>query len=254
MTYNNEIVRDDEGLPVMRPPIIDARTWDRLQAKLQANSKGAGVPHDAVPWLHVIFCDKCKGAMYRTVVTNPQGLKFTYYRHERRQKLDCRLRVRADDVERQIPGLVLCAFHGSYVQEISEVPAEDHTAELEKIDTAIADWEARAIAGDVAESVIRILDGLHAKRRVLMDAGIRIEARRDVRDTTELLTNRWLSLSSDHDRGALLRSMGIRIMARKNGPGKARIRLQHGAKHWADVAREWTDADVEQFEAGSETA
>lgn len=55
---------------------IDARTWDRLKAKLQANSKEAGVRHDAVPWLHVIYCDECKAMMYRTVVTNRQGRKF----------------------------------------------------------------------------------------------------------------------------------------------------------------------------------
>ena len=252
VTYNDEIVRDDEGLPITRQPIIDARTWDRLQEKLQANSKGAGVPHDAVPWLHVIYCDECTAPMYRTVVTNSQGKKFSYYRHERRQKLDCRARVRADDLEGQIPGLALRAFHGSYVQEIIETPAEDHTAELEKIDTAIADWEARAITGDAVESVMRILDGLHTKRRALIDAGVRTEAGREVRDTTELLTDRWLSLSTGHDRGALLRSMGIRIMARKSGPGKAHIRLQQGGKHWADVAREWTDANVMAMEAGPE--
>ncbi len=252
VTCNDEIVRD-EGLPVMRPPIIDARTWDRLQAKLQANSKGAGVPHDAVPWLHVIYCDECKATMYRTVVTNRQGRTFSYYRHERRQHVDCRARVRADDLERQIPGLVLRVFDGTYAPEVTEIPAEDHTAELEKIDTAIADWEARAIAGDTAGSVVRILGGLHAKRRVLIDAGIRTEARRDVWFTTELMTDRWLSLETDHERGALLRSMRIRIMARKASPGKVRIRLQQGDKHRTDVVSEWTDADVEQFEAGSET-
>ncbi len=101
---------------------------------------------------------------------------------------------------------------------------------------------------------MRILDGLHVKRRVLIDAGIRTEARREVRYTEELMTDRWLSLSSDHDRGALLRSMRIRIMARKASPGKVRIRLQQGDKHWTDVAREWTDADVEQFETEPETA
>jgi hypothetical protein len=68
------------------------------------------------------------------------------------------------------------------------------------------------------------------------------------------MTDRWLSLETDHERGALLRSMGIRIMARKAGPGKARIRLQQGDKHWTDVVSEWTDADIEQFEADSETA
>ena len=100
---------------------------------------------------------------------------------------------------------------------------------------------------------MRILEGLHGKRRVLIDAGIRTEARREVRYTTELMTDRWLSLETDHERGALLRSMRIRIMARKASPGKVRIRLQQGDKHWTDVVSEWTDADIEQFEAGSET-
>ena len=140
-------------------------------------------------------------------------------------------------------------FDGTYVPEVIEIPAEDHTAELEKIDTAIADWEARAIGGDTAESVARILDGLHAKRRVLIDAGVRTEARREVRITEELMTDRWLSLETDHERGALLRSMGIRIMARKAGPAQTRIRLQQGSRHWADVAREWTDEDVEHSRA-----
>jgi hypothetical protein len=48
--------------------------------------------------------------------------------------------------------------------------------------------------------------------------------------------------------------MGIRIMARKASPGKVRVRLQQGDKHWTDVAREWTDAHVEKFESESETA
>jgi hypothetical protein len=135
-------------------------------------------------------------------------------------------------------------FDGTYVPEVIEIPAEDHTAELGKIDTAIADREARAIGGDTAESVMRILDGLHAKRRVLIDARIRTKARREVRYTTELMTDRWLSLETDHERGALLRSMGIRIMARKAGPAQTRIRLQQGDKHWTDIVRAWTDEDV----------
>ncbi len=46
------------------------------------------------------------------------------------------------------------------------------------------------------------------------------------------------------ERGALLRSMGIRIMARKAGPAQTRIRLQQGDKYWPDIVREWTDEDV----------
>ena len=251
VTYMDEVVRGDDGLPLLREPIIPAATWSRLQAKLDANSAGAGVPHNANPWLHVICCDVCKAPMYLTKTRNSQGRPYRYYRHERS---DCRIRVNGDSLEPQIHGLVMRMFHGQHVPEIIEVPAEDHTAELAKIDEGIAAWEARAVAGDAAESVVRILDGLHAKRKALLSQPVKTEARKEIRETAELLTDRWLSLETDHERGALLRSMGCRIMASKAGPAQTRIRLQQGDKHWADVAREWTDADVEQFESESETA
>jgi site-specific DNA recombinase len=251
VTYMDEVVRGDDGLPLLREPIIPAATWSRLQAKLDANSAGAGVPHNANPWLHTIYCDVCKAPMYLTKTRNSQGRPYRYYRHECG---DCRIRVNGDSLEPQIHGLVMRVFDGLYVPEIIEVPAEDHTAELAKLDEAVAAWEARAVGGDAAESVMRILDGLHAKRKALLSQPLKTEAWRKIRETAELLTERWLSLETDHERGALLRSMSIRIMARKAGPAQTKIRLQQGGKHWADVAREWTDADVEQFETESETA
>ena len=251
VTYMDEIVRGDDGLPLLREPIIPAATWSRLQAKLDANSAGAGVPHNANPWLHIIYCDVCKAPMYLTKTRNSQGRPYRYYRHERG---DCRIRVNGDSLEPQIHGLVMLVFDGMYVPEIIEMPAEDHTAELTKIDEGIADWEAKGIAGYAADSVMRVLDGLHARRKALLSQPLKTEARKEMRETGELFTDRWLSLETDHERGALLRSMGIRIMARKAGPAQTKIRLQQGGKHWTDVVSEWTDADIEQFEAGSEMA
>ena len=241
VTYMDEVVRGDDGLPLLREPIIPAAAWSRLQAKLDANSAGAGVPHNANPWLHVIYCDVCRAPMYLTKTRNSQGRPYRYYRHERG---DCHIRVNGDSLEPQIHGLVMLVFQGQYIPEIVEVPGEDHTAELAKVDEAIADWEARAVAGDAAESVVRILDGLHAKRKTLLSQPLKTEARRETRETAELFTDRWLSLETDHERGALLRSMGIRIMARKAGPARTRIRLQQGEKHWTDIVRAWTDEDV----------
>ncbi len=72
-----------------------AATWSRLQAKLDANSAGAGVSHNANPWLHVIYCDVCKAPMYLTKTRNSQGRPYRYYRHERG---DCRIRVNGDSL------------------------------------------------------------------------------------------------------------------------------------------------------------
>ena len=66
--------------------------------------------------------------------------------------------------------------------------------------------------------------------------------------TDELFVDRWASLTTDAERGALLRKMGVRLYATPTGRSDAELRLQQGSKHWADVARSWTDADVEQFE------
>ena len=249
--YDDDIVRDADGLPVLRDPVIPAATWSRLQAKLSANSAGAGVPHNGNWLLHVVYCDACKRPMYLTKTRNSRGRRYRYYRHEREV---CRIRVNGDSLEAQVHDLVMLAFRGQYVPEVIEVAAEDHTAELARIDEAIADWEARAVAGDAAASVMRILDGLHAKRTALLSQELKTEARQEVVMTDELLTDRWTSLTTDDDRGMLLRLLNVRIMASKAGPARTRIRLQQGSRNWADVAREWTDADVEQFEAGSETA
>jgi hypothetical protein len=67
------------------------------------------------------------------------------------------------------------------------------TASASSTPPSLTGKHARSL-GDTTESVMRILDGLHAKRRVLIDAGVRTEARREVRETAELMTDRWLSV------------------------------------------------------------
>ena len=73
VTYNDEIVRDDERLPAMR-------------SRSSMPGHGTGCKRSYTPTRRalayhtmlfcgsaVIFCDECKGTMYRTVVTNSQG-------------------------------------------------------------------------------------------------------------------------------------------------------------------------------------
>ena len=40
---HDEIVRDHEGMPVLREPILSAKTWGRLQARLDAGILGGQV-------------------------------------------------------------------------------------------------------------------------------------------------------------------------------------------------------------------
>jgi len=74
------------------------------------------------------------------------------------------------------------------------------------------------------------------------------EARKEIVMSDDLFRDRWASLETDHDRGALLRRMEVRLLASKDATGNVRLRLQQGGRHWADVARSWSDADIEQVE------
>ena len=78
---------------------------------------------------------------------------------------------------------------------------------------AIADWEAKAIAGDAAESVMRILDGLYAKRGRLA-ALPQSEAWTEYVDTGRDLSDEWEEWGSA-ERNSYLRRVGIRVLAAK---------------------------------------
>ena len=230
---HDEIVRDHDGMPVLREPILSAKTWGKLQARLDANSRGAGIPRDATPWLDVIFCRECGGKLYfqsyrKRVVTS--------FYHKRGA---CRVRFRGAEINSQIEPLVMLAFGDSFIPEVVDLPAEDHTAELAQVDEAITDWEARAISGESADSVMRILDGLHAKRKALAALPVQ-EARKEVSWSTDTFRDRWASLESDHERGDLLRRMGVRLLAFHDRKGRARLILHQGK----DAPRRWTVADV----------
>ena len=75
------------------------------------------------------------------------------------------------------------------------------------------------------------------------------EARQEVILSDDLFRDRWASLGTDHHRGALLRSMNVSLFVFKDADGRARLRLQQGSKHWADIARSWTDEDIRDMEA-----
>ena len=153
----------------------------------------------------------------------------TSYHHKR--NVTCRARFRGADINERIEPLVLRHFGGSCIPEVIDLPAEDHTAELAQVDEAIADWEAKAVAGETAESVMRILDGLHARRKALAEMPVR-EARKVIVMSDDLFRDRWASLETDHERGALLRRMHVKLIASKDSRGRVRLEARTGDPDW----------------------
>ncbi len=67
--------------------------------------------------------------------------------------------------------------------------------------------------GESAESVIWILYGLHSRRKVLADQPM-TEAYQNAIMSDDLFRDRWASLASDHERGALASSiLGMALLA-----------------------------------------
>src|ERR1700722_10049351 len=130
------IIYGDDGLPLMREPVIDKTSWDRLQAYLDKHTSGKGQRHDANVWKGVLLCEQCENELFIVKMNKPNRPKqYVYYRHEKRQALDCTMRL-TGDIEAKIYPYVLGFLTRLRlpVQVVIERPAEDHSAELEKIE------------------------------------------------------------------------------------------------------------------------
>jgi site-specific DNA recombinase len=153
----------------------------------------------------------------------------------------------------------MAALGDSYIPEVVELPADDHLAELAEVDEAIADLQAdrydRGLFKGDAGTVryVAVMGKLEDRADALRAMPV-TDARKEIVMSDDLFRDRWATLETDQERGALLRKMGVRLVVSKDATGKARLRLQQGDKHWADVAGSWTDEDVEQFEAEPESA
>ena len=232
--FKGEIVRGPDGMPLMREPVLDRPTWNRLQARLDSNSRGKGTPRDASPWLHVIYCGECGHPLHLQRYT---GRPNRYYTHKKSLKVYrsgerewCPASVQGQAVESQIDARIRRVWHGQYAVESVEIPGEDHTEELRQVEEAIADWEAKALMpGTSADSILRIMDGLNATKQAIIDAGVVTEPTTETVTSDLLLTDLWTSQPDDHARGALLRRMGYRIYVKPDGRGKARIRVVQGS-------------------------
>lgn len=236
--YHGEVVRGADGLPKLRTPIIDGVTWSRLQARLDANSKGAGIPKDATPWLDVIYCAACGGKMY---YQRYRKRPVTAYYHK---KSDCTVRLRGADVHGQIDGVVRRAWQGKHATETIEIAGEDHTEELHQMEEAISDWEAKALLpGASADSILRVLDGLNARKQAIVDAGVVTEASTEEVTTEVPLIGLWDSADGDHAKGALLRRLGYKIFVKPDGRGQADVRLERTwrGRTWRELIPDMAD-------------
>jgi site-specific DNA recombinase len=233
---HGEVVRGEDGMPLLRDPVIPAAMWTRLQGRLDANSKGAGVPRDASPWLHVIVCRECGYDLYLQRYSKRPGYAYLNHKPALKQYARdgverCRASFRAADVEAQIERLVMTAYGHSYVPEIIELPAEDHTPELEQVQESIAELERDRYERGLfrGEAGTQRYAGMMTKLETRLEelqAQPKVPSRQEIVLSDELFRDRWESLATDHERGALLRRMKVKLLVSKDAQGRTRVWLR----------------------------
>jgi DNA invertase Pin-like site-specific DNA recombinase len=260
VVFKGELVRGSDGMPLMREPVMDRKTWDKLQVKLEANSRGAGVPRDAAPWHSVIYCYDCGEPLYRQVYTNRSVKTYSHkrtlakYRDGKVQP--CGAYINGRDIERQISPMVRRAWAGRFAVESITIPGEDNTEELARVDEAISDlstdrYERGLFRGeDGTRRYTDFMSRLEARRQAILDAGVIVPDRTETVKTEVLLTDMWDECEDDRAQGALLRRSGYRVYARKAGHGKAYIKLVQVPRDGKAV---WRLSDIDTSEMDRET-
>jgi site-specific DNA recombinase len=209
VVYKDEVVRDENGMPVTREAVIPEDTWNKLQGKLDANGGWTPNRYDRSPYLGVIFHD-CGNKLYINRYTDKRGGK-----EKLREYYTCKVcasrRFPAGEIHAQIEWNAQAGFQGLHTPEVIEHPAEDHTAELEKVQAQIADLDAAFESGAMtAESVGRMLGRLESKRDELA-ALPQHPAWTEVRDSGRMLLDDWAG-ADEQGKGDLLRRAGFRAV------------------------------------------
>ncbi len=201
--HDDEVVRGEDGLPVQRTPILDDRASAQVQAGLDKNgSPGSGIRKGASPLLGIVHCAECGQRLY--IKRRAEGDR---YRH--RDGSTCfGGSYTARDVERQTIRHLLVHTDELPMMERQEIPAEDHLAELQRVQESLDQLDQAFERGTVsAESYGRMTARLEAKRDHLASLPV-TEAEERWEPTGESFHDHWRSLDAagQHD---LLLALGV---------------------------------------------
>ena len=123
-------------------------------------------------------------------------------------------KIRAELVEEMLEQGVLDQVGNDKTRTKVVTPANDNAKELAEVDKAIAAWEAKAVAGENADSASRILSGLKDRKMGLIN-GARPETV-EWEDGTQTVSERW---ASEEGRNAWFRSANLKIYVQHHDIG-----------------------------------
>jgi site-specific DNA recombinase len=236
-TYKGEIVRGNDGLPVMRAePIIDAATYARVKEVLARPAGRQGGNRPSRMLLHVAYCALCDGILY-----GKRNARNAYYEcinttpargtHER-----CTARMmRVDELERAVDDTVMDAL--GWVPEMAPAigsPSSDRDEKLAEVGHAIADLTAeRYVRGIVRDNYGSMIADLQAEHDRL--SALPAEQKPNRVPTGKTMEEVWPGWDAGRKRSYFL-DRGWKVFAVKGMPGfPPSVVIEHGDLY-ADIA------------------
>jgi site-specific DNA recombinase len=205
VTAKGEIVRDDEGMPVRRQPVLDDNTWARLQQELDSASHPvSGHRSDAALLLRVAFCGACSSPMYAQRGRR-QGRDYEYYVDSGR-KHGCQARaVRMALLEDLVETALL--------HELGELPRleklslpgdEDRSGEIREREEFLAEIDADYADGKISGERHHALAAIQESRIAALRALPSCPATTGWVETGELFGEHWAGLDKAGKHNLLL--------------------------------------------------
>lgn len=187
--HDGQPVRGDDGMPITRDAVIGDDLWTMLQARLDVISrKDSGVRYDAAMLLRVLYWGNEPLYMHRRPGRGD--------RYRTGPKVEKSASFMAETVEVLIHAAFMIQLGDTPMFRYEITPAEDHTRELQQVETAIAEIEDQVIAGLPAASATRMLAKLETKRETLAAMPSRPEQRTRV-ETGQTFGDVWNTLNGE---------------------------------------------------------
>lgn len=219
VTTDAGVVRDDEGMPVRRQPVLDDNTWARLQQVLDSASHPvSGHRSDAALLLRVAFCGACSSPMYAQRGRR-QGRDYEYYVDSGR-KDGCQAgAVRMALLEDMVETALLHELGELPMLEKLSLPGdEDHSGEIREREEFLAEIDADYADGKISAERHHALAAIQEARIAALRALPSRPATTGWVETGETFSEHWAHLGKA-ERHLLLLDYGVRADVYRDAGG-----------------------------------
>jgi len=206
-TYNGEIVRGKNNLPIMRAePIVDDAQWQAVQIALARPAGRTEGERQSRMLLHVAICGMCFSHMYG----RRNRYQLYYYcpnrTSARGNKAKCITpMIRTDALDSLMSETIMTTLGDVQRQETTVTPGNDKSLELARLDEAIKALPAQVTSGALTASAYAALAGDLSRMRDSVAAEATPETRKTI-DLDETFGQHWQSLDTAGRRAFLMRN------------------------------------------------